>query len=688
MIQFGVAKNKKILTGEDIAVSVQQFRYADSANRRDRLRYARNHVLYAPNDDWETCDATMAATLLAEGRPPGYYNMMQMYVEGNAGNFMANKVDPEFADNQSDNADTTGALIALKHAFYADKNHFKYNAEHLSAIVNGCIGIGIEEIRIVRSLDEPRGRIVFKSLPSTSVIFVPNNLTDNISRGSRDAWKRFYLTPKLMCSYFEDMTPEVRSKLLFMKKDDPVYEGRGTEYPIERFWGGQYEVVEHYHIEIENAYIAFDSTNSLRLPSTPYEFGSEEDWLAKSFWAESQGITLDPSSIKELVIPTETLWITTFCPDLGIVFENRKDERQIYNFEGKIKLPFHTWAYITKNGKCTSLVDLGKNMQNDINLREYHKTKMFTKTPIGGKTYIHPMAYGDDDRKFQDLVRDFTDPSIPVKLDADSPPNTRLIWTESGSQINPAIFADEQSKMSMMDRILRLPLAMQGIGKSGTSGILFGRQVIEGNMMQKVPATTLENYEHDKYESWVNLAIKLYGGETQQEIEYNYNRTFINNDTKEKIILNEFVGIDETGKDIVINKVSNLKNVQVIISQSKDNDYMKQAHREVDIAYLTAMPPSPTNMGYRAIAEADLAKNLDGITPQQKDDIDEMATLAINLSKKQLVFQTAQIEAQMMQLEQSAKQQAEMQQMQQSMPPIDINQPATGTPVESQQPVI
>ncbi|MCG7853710.1 MAG: hypothetical protein MIO92_14420, partial [Methanosarcinaceae archaeon] len=439
-------------------------------------------------------------------------------------------------------------------------------------------------------------------------------------------------------------------------------------------WGGQYEVIEHYHIEVENAYVAYDRENSIRLPSTPYEFGSPEDWFGKNAWAESMGYKLNPSSIKEIIIPTETLWITTFCPDLGIVFENRKDERQIYDFEGKIKLPFHTWSYITKNGKCTSLVDLGKNMQNDINLREYHKTKMFTKTPIGGKTYIHPMAYGDDDRKFQDIVRDFTDSSIPVKLDADSPPNTRLIWTEAGSQINPAIFADEQSKMSMMDRILRLPLAMQGVGKSGTSGVLFGRQVIEGNMMQKVPSSTLEAYEHDKYESWSNLALKLYGGETQEEIEYNYNRSFTNTDTKERVVANEFVGIDENGEDIVVNKISNLKNVQVIISQSKDNDYMKQAKREVDIAYLTAMPESQTNAGYRAIVTADLAKNIDGITPQQKDDINEIEALAITMAKKQLVFQNAQLDVQIMQMGNA------VQQMQNPQVP-----PAPGAPVEPQQ---
>jgi len=642
---FQVTKKKKLLAPEDVALEVSLFQSADTANRKDRIRAQRNYILYAPTDDWETWDSTSAEVLRSEGRTPNYYNFLQMYVEGNAGNFVLNKVDPEFVDRGDDNKQVQDALYALKGSFYSDKEHFDYSANHLSAVVNGCIAIGCEEVKIIRTINEPRGRIAFKSLPSISVIFDPNNLTDNIAGGSRDAWKRFYLTPRQMVDYFEDCTDDVRMRLRALAKDRPEYESRGTEFPIEKYWGGQYEVVEHYHIEKEYRHIAFDSRNMVRLPDSPHEFGSEDDWNFKDNWAKAQGFLLDPNAIQEIKVPSEALWVTTFCPDLGITFENRKDERQIIDRDGKAKLPFFTWSYITKNGKWTSLVDLGKNLQNDINLREQHKSKMFTKTPIGGKTYAHPMAFGDNDQKKQEFIRDFTDPSIPAFFDQDAPPNLRLIWNESGSQLNPAIMMDENQKMSMMDRILRLPLAMQGVSKSGGSGVLFGRQVIEGNIMQKVPSTTLEQYQNEKYTAWLSLAINLYAGKNRQEKEYNYNREFFQG--KNKIVLNEFVGIDENGNDIVNNDLSVLTNVDVIISQSKDNDYMKQAKREVDIAYLQAMMPSPTNAGFRAIAEADLALNMDGLTPEQERDVLEMSKLVVEISKKSLMVQNMALDQQL-----------------------------------------
>lgn len=644
MIISNVSKKKKILTSEDLAWEYSQFKKADSVNRLDRIRANNNFMLYAPVDDWYTWSATSAEKLQKDGLPPNYYNFLQMYVEGNAGNFAMNKIDPEFVDRSDDSKNTQDTLYALKQSFYSDKEHFNYNAHHLSAIVNGCVALGIEEIKIIRTINEPRGRIAFKSLPSVSVIFDPNNLTDNIAGGSQHAWKRFYLLPRDMVHYFEDMTDDVRRALRARAEKEQIdYEDR-IDYPIERMWGSQYEVIEHYHIETEYKYIAFDSIHGVRLPETPFEYGSQEDWFAKEYWAKSQGYYLDPSAIKEIKVPQEVLWITSYCPDLGIIFENRRDERQIIDRDGKAKLPFYTWSYITKNGKWTSLIDLGKNLQNDINHREAHKSKMFTQTPIGGKTFVHPLAFGDNDEKMREFTENYTDPSKPAFYDSDAPPGMRLVDNIQGTQLNPAIMMDENSKMTMMDRILRLPLAMQGVSKSGASGVLFGRQVIEGNIMQKVPATTLEQYELDKYIGWLSLAPNLYSGKDQQELEYNYNRTFETG--QEKIILNEFVGISEAGEDIVKNNLQDLKNVDVVVSKSKDNDYMKQAKREMDISYLQSLAPNDMNMGFRAIAEADLAKNMDGLTPEQSQEIDEMSKLVIEISKKRLVMMNSQLDAQ------------------------------------------
>jgi len=651
IIIAGTKENKKALSSSDISEEIRMFNSAKTADARDRARAVKNFTLYAPTDNWDIWDATSANTLRSEGRTPSYYNFLQMYVEGNAGNFILNKVDPDFIDNDVDDVDVSETLYALKKVYFSDKDHFDYDASYTSAVVNGCIYRGVEEIKIARTIDEPRGRIYFESLTPTSVIFEPSNLTDDIARGSRNAFKRFYLFPKDIIRLFPNAEADVKSSILQREQPEQYVETRSI--PQENMWGRQYEVVEHYHIEQEYKEVAYDQVNCVRLPDTEFEFGSQDDFYAKVSWAQGEGFELEAESIKVIKVPTEALYVTTFIQALGVVLENRRDERQIIDSKGNAHLPFFTWSYITKVGKSIGLIDLGKDMQNDINKREAQKSKILEQTPIGDKTIIHDLAFDGDDRKYQTILDEFTDSSKPLRLSENAPLGVPLIEKLRGSQLNPAIMQDESAKISMMDRILRLPPAMQGLqGKSGTSGILFGRQVIEGNVMQKVPSTTLEQYQNYKFEAWLSLAIKLYGGESQIEREANYDRSFRRVDGSE-ITLNKFIGIDADGRDIVKNDISKLKTVNVIISKTKDNDYSKQAKRETDVALLQAMVPSATNTGIRAIVEADLAKSIDGMPQDQKELTEKMSNLTVELAMKTLVLQNAQLDAQIAQAQQS-----------------------------------
>ena len=267
------------------------------------------------------------------------------------------------------------------------------------------------------------------------------------------------------------------------------------------------------------------------------------------------------------------------------------------------------------------------------------------------------MAVGEDPNRIEEVVENFTDPSKPFILDKDAPPGMRLVETWNGPQLNPVLFQDEGMKINIMDKILRLPPAMQGQpGKSGETGVLFSRKVIEGSIMQTAPNEFLRDYQLQKFDAWVQLAIKIYGGSTEDERIANYNRVFMLDDGK-KFIANAFVGVDESGNDIVVNDISKLKRVQVMVVEGKDNAYLKQAKRELDIAFLQAMPPTPTNAGFRAIAEADLVKNMDGITEDQKKQIEEMAELSISLAKMQLLAQVQQLQLQIQQAQSIQQQQ-------------------------------
>jgi len=627
-----------------------------SKHRSDTERAKENFLLYAPTGSYQAWNSSVLGMFAEEDRDPAHYNFMQMYVDGNAGNLFMNKVDPNFVDAGDDDVDTSDALEALKNAWYSDKALFRYDTQFLISVINGCIYQGVEEIKIVRTPDYPLGRIKFEAISPLMMLFDPDVVSDDIARASKRAWKRFYLTPKDIQAFFPD-----KAKLVEYVVTQNLMSGDGRDAPTvpqSEIWGRKYEVVEYYHIVKEKGYIAYDIGNGVQLPNfDDVEFGSEGDFYKKLDWAVSQGFELHPQNIKEVEHPKEVLYVTTFVPALGIVLQHKKDERQISNHEGGVRLPFFAWSYIRKHGKPIGLIDIGKDMQKDLNKREVTKSKFIEKTPIGGKVFIHPMAVGEDPNRIEEVVENFTDPSKPFILDKDAPPGMRLVETWNGPQLNPVLFQDEGMKINIMDKILRLPPAMQGQpGKSGETGVLFSRKVIEGSIMQTAPNEFLRDYQLQKFDAWVQLAIKIYGGSTEDERIANYNRVFMLDDGK-KFIANAFVGVDESGNDIVVNDISKLKRVQVMVVEGKDNAYLKQAKRELDIAFLQAMPPTPTNAGFRAIAEADLVKNMDGITEDQKKQIEEMAELSISLAKMQLLAQVQQLQLQIQQAQSIQQQQ-------------------------------
>ncbi len=642
----------------DIANELQKYRNAKTTDYYDRRRALTNLSLYAPTSDWEVWPSHLAEDLRNMDLPPNHYNFIQMYVDGAAGNFVVNKVDPQFIDRSDDSIDFSETLDYLKEIYYSDKNFMNYKASHREAILNGCIYRGVEEIKTVRTPQEPMGRVGFESLSPTAVIFDTYNLTDNVAKGSNEAWKRFYLTPSQMVKYFPQMEDGIKQRLESMKHHEEGNFSQDTtvKFPESSNWGSKYEVVEHYYKKDTTIKKAVDTKTGTILPGTGFDFGSQEDYISKLNWAKTNGISLHPENITTISIPHEELWVRTFCYDMALQLEERPDERQLESETGGVRLPFFTWSYITKSGKSIGLADLGKVMQDDLNKREANKTKVMTKTPFNGKPWVHPLAFGEDEDNKKKFVDEYNDPTKPFVFDSDAPPNMNLFGIAQPANINPAIFQDETFKMGLMDRILRLPPAMQGMpGKSAESGILHSRKVIEGNIMQKMPSESLEDYQKEKFKAWLQMAVKLYGGNSKDEKVANYNRTF-HKKTGEKIVVNKFKGFDEDGEHIVENSLSELRAVDVIISQSKDNDYMKQQRREVDIAYLQAMQPSPTNMGQRAVIEADLAKNLDGVTPEELEQIKEMANLSIEIAKKQMLAKSAELDTQIQQLQQMAQQ--------------------------------
>ncbi|MFH1738210.1 MAG: hypothetical protein ABIH23_04325 [bacterium] len=632
-----VAIDLKKLPPDEVAQIISDYETAKEVTRPDRLRFIRNKRITVgiDFDMWKDVDA---AALLEEGRDPKQYNLCQKYVRGIAGNYILNSYDPKFIDREDDSKDAESTIYKVNRIYYADKEHFNFKESRNQCIFYGVIGGGCEELRIARTIDDPRGRLDFEPLRFDMIAFDPDVLSDRLSRDSKKAWKTFYLSAKeIMDNYpwAEGKVKEVLAGYAETDKNngeqsrDNTHEIGTFEADVRRL-GNRWRVVEYYHIEMEKDDIVVDNQTMMELPETGFDIGSTEDYMAKQVWAAGKGILLFPENLRVIERRKPVLYCTTICPDLGILLENRMDERQLNGH-----LPFYAWAYGMHDGKFIGIPDICYHAQDDINKREAAKTKVIASSPIANKPYLHPDAVGNNATEIEKFKDTFPDPSQPFIYDKDCPPEFagKLIGMFQGGQIPAAILQDEAFKIQILDSLCNYNPVLQGVtDRSGESGIHYGRKVMESLVNHRYQLETLIQHEKDKAEDWFIMATKIYGGRNREEKVLNFNRSFHGADG-ENVSINKFKGTDEQGNDVIENDITSLKRVDVIITQSRENDFQRQAKLETDSTILKSIQPSETNGIVIAATLNDFLRSVTYEDDEQKKKSTEAADLYYELER-------------------------------------------------------
>jgi len=652
MVKFPhIAINMKSMDETEVAVKIQEYTHAKETYLPDRIRCVRNMKAYSAldADQW---DQKLSSEMLREGRTPKTYNFIQNIVDGVVGNYIMNWFDPKFSDSEADDQDVLDSVDALQKKYYADKKVFNYKHTSLNAIRYGCIYGGWEELVIDREKD-PRGAVKFESLRPD--LFIPDmgNLTDETSRKARKAFKEFHLSADQIIFYFPHLSGAVRDQINALKKD---VEQSGETYGkpvVDRFekrihdTGTKYLCVEMYSMENEWVEQVIDSTTLEEYPDFGIPFGTPEDLMAKRMWVQETGRNYDLNNMIVIQKPKAVMYVTTICIDLALKLEYRKDERQ-FGY-----LPFYNWSFLSFAGKQIGVVDLVLDAQQDINNREAAKTKMLTEAPLHGKPVIHPDAFGNDQKLMDDAITDWNDSSKPMMLSRDCPPQLigAMVNILNGAQINPAIFQDETFKMEIMNQIGRLPPAMQGrTERSGESGLMLSRKVVEGSIMQRVPLENLIKKEHDKSTDYAHETIRLCSGSTPSEKLANLNRTFRDPDGN-RIVINEVIGYDDANQPVVKRDIGRLKHLEVEISEIKENDMVRNIKVEKATGALQVIPPSAENDVIRATIEGQLVKNLDHSTTADKERAEEVAELRANIAMENARLKLESIQLQRKQVQ-------------------------------------
>jgi hypothetical protein len=620
----------------DTAIMMHRFNQAKSADWENRRRGLRNMAAYL-ND---VLPNYLKNALQRENRTEQNYNLLMFIVRGHVGNVLMNWFDPKFVGRQDESID---AIEALTKVYLAQKEYYNYKASAMGCYENGYIYRGVEQLMLDRPSSNPRSwGLKFVNMRPDLVIFDQNVNDDCISRSAQEAWIINYMSPAKIIRLFGLPGTRVEREILLRLqregKSAPAFD-MPTPHLYDNIdqnkFGNNCRVVEWLHIEYEKKIVQYLKNGTL-IPSSGYEIGTVEDVLFKQEWAASYGYELSDDKILTMKDDLPCMYSTPFMPEQGILLDDRKDFRQLNG-----RLPLYAWSFIQKNGMSFGLVDYEWDIQQDFNRREMAKTKIITKTPIAGKPWIRRDMF-DSESDFQNALKSYTDPSVPLVIPENAPPVPEGFGILPGAQFPPSILEDQNFKLALSERIGMLPPALQGRSeRSADTGVAIGRKVVEANTMMKQESTTVIQHENDKHEDWVILAVKLFGN------PININRPFQSADGKEKVVINEAVGIDAVGNTIMRNDIGSLKRVNVIISQSKENDFISQVRLEKAVGSLQVMPPSETNTLHRAALEYAVINSQDFGSDEDKERAKRLSELQLEIVEKGAMLQLKTLDNQL-----------------------------------------
>lgn len=611
------------------------FRRMREADQVNRIRGIRNALAVA-NIEGSAFSNSEIDQLNRNGQSVDGYSLLSKYLRGVAGVYLSNWYDPKFSAS-SESKIPIDTMRMLEEVYVSDKDVNDYKSSSSQCIWDGLTYRGVEEIFIKRPvLSDPRTwSIGFRPIRAESIIFDPGNTHDRISRKSQRCVKFSYYSQQELEQIYPDKKTEIRDAEWKRIEENDFQDSRGIRDavldPEKRSRNNRFQCVEYYHIENEYTKTRIHTKTYTPIPDFGTKWGTEEDRVALIAWGAMNGVSVDENDIHTVEDVDPVLYVDVWIPELNVVLDSGKDERQLGGH-----LPFYAWSYFETMGTSIGLVDQLWGCARDFDAREKSKTKWIEKTPVD-KLVVDPKIVNNDSAKLHSLQQELSDGSKPIISDASLPIGAadRMIKMVKGGNIPQAILHDEAQKLNLMNDISGLTPALQGMTeRSGESGDLYGRKVIEGGIQQKYPMMSLQQHEHDKVSDWLKLVPKVYGGPA------NYNRRFRKPGTRDFIMANEFLGYDDFGNPMVENDFSAIDRVEITIGKSSESDFMQQAMREDALRGMQYMQPSDTNGEIRAAIENSLALNMRFGSDEQKREVEaavERRTLVEKLKSEAMI---------------------------------------------------
>lgn len=531
------------------------FENAANVDRRNRERSYNNWRAYFAVDGGQY-PVHLINQFNKEKRHPEQYNIIGPKIDTLAGALSSEKFDIGYKPHgRPKNALTQ----ALEVSFLADKDlcHYEY---HISNVIrNGLIYNG--DIKIMMSNKyNPLTNICFEEVPPGFLIRDPYWYSDDCFECEK-AWEIFHMDAREIAETYDVSAPLLEDALKRLKRfggDYREFDADFNEQIRMGMKGHLYRVIEYHWVEkVKVKRLMGQIMNTRRF--IPFPVTKDQNVL-EQYMLQNK---VDPFSLMPYTYTDKIHHLATICPDLipgGVLVDKVADTQP----RG---LPYIHFAANRAFGQDKGIVDDIIDLQRRLNKDEMKLSDLIQSAAGGGKVISRDLFPKPHEQ--QKVEQNITNPRAIFWADGDEMASGKAIHYLNQNQFNPQIVDQIARLWDVIDRISKVPAAMDAMSESANeSGVLFDRKLQVARMGIVTLIERLKEFRRNISEAYYN----------QWQLAYNdIERQMETNDGKQSITLNKKVF--KSGKIFIENRPAMIPRSTVIINESPANPTKLMAKR-------------------------------------------------------------------------------------------------------------
>ena len=441
-------------------------------------------------ENWDTYDATDSRswdeqslrTMIQEGRPPHSFNFTKRDVDTLAGSSLSEPYDIHY---ETELGETNDDAILLNEFYLEDRDLGKYMFHYLQTLRAGFVYRGWVEM----FKDYSRGplpRVGLRYLSGDRVITDPDWETHEV-KDNKGLFIPRWMSPQQIKDKYKTTDPLIESAIEMFKISTVSSGIQETDKIFDRspeFWdqqNGLMLVWDYMTLVVEKKKKLWDYDNGTWVPDL-----DDEDIIGLAEIARAAGRNLEVMDSEELIC-----MVNTQCPSLMLELQDGRHPYQLGRY------PLFAFSSDSIKGRPNTTVDSLKDVQIAFNKRESVKTNILM-TAANNHVLVESDAF-ESPTKAEAFIKNRNRPGGGSVLE---PGGINKIKHLDRAAPPTEFMNDIDRLWQIKERLTPAVPAIQGMGETGDSGVLFQARVAQAQIGMQIPSKMLAAFWHEVGDSY------------------------------------------------------------------------------------------------------------------------------------------------------------------------------------------